>query len=186
MTMIHAVWDYMRDRQPPRIRFLHIVILLAVISQIIVSNCMEITSGGQISPKLIYFYGTWTHILTGILLLPVAVIFTMILLKEHSIRCFFPYLFGEFEQLKSDFQKLKRFELPEPKAGGLAAIVQGLGLGALFLALLSGLAWFLSWYYIVGWSHSIKELHETLVGLMEAYIIGHGGMGLVHIYFSTS
>ena len=48
-------------------------------------------------------------------------------------------------------------------AGGLAAIVMGLGLGALFLALLSGLGWFLSWNYNLQWAHDIKELHEALV-----------------------
>ncbi len=185
MNLLRLIWNYLEERQSPKIRFLHIVVLLCVISQIIVSNFMKITHTGGIGGSPIEFYGTWTHILTGILLFPIALVFTSLLLKEHGIKYFFPYLFGDFEQLKNDIEKLKEFQLPEPEAGGIATIVQGLGLGALFLALLSGLTWFIAWKYGIGWSHTIKEVHESLVGLIEAYVIGHGGMGLLHMYLTT-
>jgi len=184
MIILREVWEYLRMRQSTKIRFLHLVVLLAVISQIIASNFIEFTKNGEIVGKPIDFYGTWIHILTGMVLLPVAIVFTFLLLKEHGFKYFFPYLFGTFEQVKNDIDTLKRLELPEPDDGGLATIVQGLGLGALFLALLSGLAWFIAWKYNIPWSHSIKELHESLVGLIEFYIIGHGGMGLMHIYLT--
>lgn len=185
MTLLHAAWKYLQERQSPKIRFLHIVVLLCVISQIIVSNFMKITHTGDIGGSPIEFYGTWTHILTGLLLLPIALVFTWLLLKEHGIKYFFPYLFGDFEHLRHDIKKLIKFLLPEPEAGGIATIVQGLGVGALFLALLSGLTWFITWKYDIGWSHNIKEVHESLVGLIEAYVIGHGAMGLVHMYFTA-
>jgi len=68
-------------------------------------------------------------------------------------------------------------------AYGIAAIVQGLGFGALTLVILSGLTWFLSWIYMAPWANSIKELHESLTGLFEAYVVGHGGMGILHLFF---
>jgi hypothetical protein len=183
--MIHAILEYLRNRQSPKIRFLHIVVLLLVISQIVVSNYIDFTSAGEISKNTLNFYGTWTHIITGITLLPMAFVFALLVMREHGFKHFFPYLFGDFKQLKNDINKVIKFDLPAPKLGGLAAIVEGLGIGALFLALLSGLTWFIVWEYNVQWSHYVKELHESLVGLIEAYIIGHGSMGLLHIYLST-
>jgi len=183
--MIHTVLEYLRNRQSPKIRFFHIIVLLLAISQIFASNFIRFTNTGEISGNTLEFYGSWTHIITGITFLPIAFIFTFLVIREHGFKYFFPYLSGDFKQLKSDTSKLKKFELPDPEAGGLAAIVKGLGLGALFLALLSGLTWFLFWKYNVRWSHGIKELHGFFVGFIEAYIIGHGGMGLLHIYLST-
>lgn len=183
--MIHVVFEYLRSRQSPKIRFLHILVLLAVISQIFVSNFIGFTSAGEIGGSALRFYGTWTHIITGITLLPIALIFTFLVMGAHGFRYFYPYLFGDFGQLKSDFDKLKKLELPDPEAGGLAAIVKGLGLGALFLALLSGLTWFISWKFNALWSLGARETHMFLVGFIEAYIVGHGGMGLLHIYLSA-
>lgn len=185
MTMIHSVLEYLRNRQPPKIRFFHIMVLLLVISQIFVSNFMGFTNTGEISGNTIKFYGTWIHIITGIILLPIALIFSFLTLKEHGFKYFFPYVFADFEQLKNDIDKLKKFEIPDPEAGGIAAIVKGLGLGALFLTILSGLTWFLCWNYNVRWASDIKEIHGAIVGLIDAYVIGHGGMGLLHIYLST-
>jgi Prokaryotic cytochrome b561 len=185
MNVMAATLTYLRNRQSAQVVFLHIVVLLSAISQIIVSNFMGFSKTGAVSGKLIEFYATWTHIITGLALLPIAIVFAVLVLQEHGFKYFFPYLFGDFRQLQSDIGTLKKFQLPEPEGGGLAAVVKGLGLGALFLALLSGLAWFLSWHYAATWSHTVKELHESLVGLVEAYIIGHGGMGLLHIYLTT-
>jgi hypothetical protein len=185
MTMMHTIFKYLRNRQSAKIRYFHIVILLLVISQIVVSNFIDFTNTGDISSDTLEFYGSWTHIITGMTLFPIAVIFLVFVTREHGLKYFFPYLFGDFSQLKSDIGNLKKFKLPDPEAGGVAAIVKGLGLGALFLAILSGLAWFLSWKYGVRWSHNIKEIHELLVGFIEAYVVGHGSMGLLHIYLST-
>ena len=185
--MINAILGYLRNRQSPKIRFLHIVVLILVIVQIFVSNFIGFTKTGEIIGNALQFYGTWTHIITGIVLLPTACIFVFLLTNEHGFKYFYPYLFSDFKQLEIDINKLKKFELPDAKGGGLAAIVEGLGLGTLFLALISGLTWFLLWDldFDVRWSHNIREIHAVLVGLVEAYIIGHGCMGLLHIYLST-
>ena len=183
MHIIHITQEYLRERQPPVVRFLHITILCLVLSQIIVSNFMGFTDNGEVSKKTIEYYGTWVHMGTGLSLLPIAFVFIYIELKRHGIKYFFPYLYGSFSQLRNDLRQLKQFELPEPSAYGIAAIVQGLGLGALTLVVLSGSTWFLSWIYMAPWAHSIKELHESLTGLIEAYVLGHGGMGMLHLFF---
>jgi cytochrome b561 len=185
MNIIHITLEYLRKQQPPVVRVLHVIILCLVLSQIAVSNFMGFAANGEISRKTVEFYGTWIHISTGISLLPIAFVFITIELKRHGIQYFFPYFFGNFSQLKKDLQQLKQFKLPEPSAYGIAAIVQGLGLGALTLVILSGFAWFLSWTYMAPWADNIKELHESLTGLIEAYIVGHGGMGVLHLFFQV-
>jgi cytochrome b561 len=183
MQIIHIALEYIRERQPPVVRILHITILCLVLSQIIVSNFMGFADNGEVSKKTIEYYGTWIHISTGLSLLPIAFVFIYVELKRHGIKYFFPYFCGNFFQLKEDLQQLRQFELPEPSAYGIAAIVQGLGLGALTLVILSGLTWFISWIYMAPWADSIKEFHELLTGLIEAYVVGHGGMGLLHLFF---
>ena len=183
--MKNAILEYLRNRQSPKIRFLHIVVLLLVIIQIFVSNFIGFTNTGEIIGNPMKFYGTWIHIIIGLALLPIACMFILLVERDHGLNHFYPYLFSDFKQLDNDINKLKKFELPDAKAGGLAAIVEGLGLGALILALISGLAWFMSWNFNVRWSSNIRELHAGLVGLVEAYIIGHGCMGLLHIYLFT-
>ena len=183
MHIIQIALEYLGERQPPVVRNLHITILCLVLSQIIVSNFMGFTDNGEVSKKTIEYYGTWIHICTGLSLLPIAFVFIYVELKRHGIKYFFPYFYGNFSQLKEDLKQLKQFELPEPSAYGMAAIVQGLGLGALTLVILSGSTWFISWIYMAPWADSIKELHKLLTGLIEAYVVGHGGMGLLHLFF---
>ena len=183
MHIRHIALEYIRERQPPVVRILHVTILSLVLSQIIVSNFMGFTDNGEVSKKTIEYYGTWIHISTGLSLLPIAFVFIYVELKRHGIKYFFPYFYGNFSQLKEDLQQLRQFELPEPSAYGIAAIVQGLGLGALTLVILSGFTWFISWIYMAPWADSIKEFHKLLTGLIEAYVVGHGGMGLLHLFF---
>lgn len=174
--------QYLRERQNPLIRSLHITIILLVLSQIIVSNFMEFSTSGEISSNTIEFYGTWMHILTGLVLFPIAVIFLVVELRQHGFKYFFPYLSGEFTQLANDIKQLVKFKLPEASDFGIAAIIQGLGLGALFLVLVSGLLWFITWNAGFSWAHDVKEVHEFFTGLVQAYMIGHGGMGILHIF----
>ena len=182
MAALHAVFAYLRNRQSPKILILHLCILVGVLSQITVSNFIHFSHSGAISGEALYFYGTWIHILTGLILLPLALIFTLTTLWEHGWRYFYPYLVGDHRQASSDIVCLRRRELPPPEAGGLAAIVKGLGLIALLAVLLSGLSWFVAWKLHFQWSHSLRDLHALLASLIEVYVVGHGGMGLLHIY----
>ena len=185
MNIFKLFINYTREHQTPAIRRFHISILILVIAQILLSNIMEFTDAGEISPDLVEFYGTWMHILFGLLIVPLAFIFLVLTLKQHGFKYFFPYFSGEFTQLKKDIGQLKQLSLPELQPSGIAAIVQGLGLGALFLVMLSGLTWFIAWSSHFSWAHDAKEVHETFTGLIEAYAIGHGFVGLVHIFLDS-
>jgi cytochrome b561 len=182
MQLVRTFMQYLRERQPPLIRHLHLTILVLVISQIIVSNFMGFTDSGAISKHAVEFYGTWLHLSTGLFIIPVALGFLTVALRQRGFKYYFPYLTGEFSQLTADIRQLMKLELPEASAYGLAATVQGLGFGALLLVLISGLTWFLAWNYDLAWSDDAKEAHEFLTGVIQAYLIGHGGMGLFHIY----
>lgn len=181
MNIPTQVMQYLRERQTPLIRTLHITIILLVLSQILVSNFMGFSDSGEISSDAVEFYGTWLHIVTGILLIPIAITFLVVELRRYGFKHFFPYLSGEFTQLGDDIRTLLKFRLPEPASYGIAAIIQGLGLGAIFLVLSTGSLWFIAWNADLSWAHDVKELHELFTGLVEAYVIGHGGMGVLHI-----
>jgi len=185
MRILGVIKDYMWEKQSTTVRFFHFAILVLVISQIITSNFMGFTSTGEIKKNLVDFYGTWTHIVTGLTLFPLAFAFIFVELKTHGFNYFFNYLSGDFSQIKKDISQIKQLKLPDANANGIATLVQGLGLGALALVLLTGSAWFLSWISGAPWAKSIKELHELMTGLIEAYVAGHGFMGLLHIYQFT-
>lgn len=174
--------DYLREQQTPVVRYLHLLVLLLVIGQIIDSNFIEITKSGEIGTGPGELYATWLHIGNGLVLAVLGPIFIVVVWRRHGWRYFFPWLAGDLEPLKRDIAVLKSLQLPGPRDGGLAAIVQGLGLGALILVLISGVTWFIAWNLGLSWSADAKELHELFTGLVEAYVIGHGGMGLLHIY----
>lgn len=172
---------YLRNRQTPVVFYLHIIIILLVLSQLVLSNFIKFNEAGEISKNVINFYGTWAHFVTGLFLALITVVFITFVLKAHGIKNYFPYLSGDYAQVVTDINQLKQRKLPEPNPGGLASIVQGLGLGAMLLVLFSGIAWFVFWRIGYQWANVFKEAHELLTELVIAYVIGHGGMGIVHI-----
>ena len=184
MNILKSITVYFREKQSPKIIYLHVTILLLVLSQILVSNFMDIDRSGKISSDTLEFFGTWLHMITGLLLIPLTLYFVIVELRTHGLKYFFPYFYGEFTQAKNDIIELLKFKLPDASEYGLATIIQGLGLGALILVLISGATWFTSWYLGLGISHDLKELHETLTGLIEAYVIGHGCFGVLHLFLN--
>ena len=42
------------------------------------------------------------------------------------------------------------------------------------------MTWLLFWYFDFPNVHEIQDIHKTIVGLLEAYIIGHPLMGFMH------
>lgn len=181
--MLTTTIEYLTERQTPAIRLFHVLVLLLVISQILLSNFISFTDSGEISNKMLGYYGTWAHIIGGLILAPIACVFVLLVVKEHGLRYFFPYFINEHSQLKNDIELLKQRKIPAPSPYGLAAIVQGLGLISLLSTLLSGVIWFLSWSYGATWSDFFKETHGLLTGIVIAYAVGHGFMGLIHIYY---
>jgi len=182
MRLLHFIGEYFSERFTPLIRFLHYAVIFLVLTQIVLSNFMEVSHDGAVGNSVVEYYSTWIHILTGLLLVFVVLFFIYIELKKHGFAYFFPYLYGDFEQIKLDFAQLKSFQLPEASPKGFAAVIQGLGLGALFLVVLSGFTWFITWRLESPFAGDVKEIHQLLTGLIEVYVIGHGGMGLVHLF----
>jgi len=181
MNILKFILNYFAEKFTPFERYLHYSILILVLVQILISDFIEISDDGVIGGNIIESSATWMHIGIGLTLLLLAVIFIVLELKKHGILYFYPYLSGDFAQLKSDINALKKLALPEVSPKGLAAIIQGLGLGALLLVTLSGATWLLLWFYDSSLANDVKELHELLTGLIEAYVIGHGGIGLLHM-----
>ncbi len=182
--MLKTIKDYFSEKLPPVIRYCHFLLIFLLIAQILISELIHVDENGNISQQGVEYLATWTHIGIGLFTLAVACIFTIIELRKHGFAYFFPYLSGDFKQIKSDILALSRFKLPEASPKGLAAAVQGLGIGALLLVVFSGLLWFILWQSGSAFAHEIAELHEVLTGLIEAYIIAHGALGILHIYLA--
>jgi hypothetical protein len=174
MRVIKEIWTYFGQSQPLLIRVLHLLVILLVASQLITSDFVDLDHARRIGDSVSFDFGTWTHILPGLTLAVIATIFVL--------KYFFPYVWGDLSQLKTDVRTLASRKLPETASGGLPAVIQGLGLGALTLTLLSGLSWFLLVQAGSGLAHAAIELHQMLTGLVVAYVIGHGGMGVLHIF----
>jgi len=184
MNVIRFIRQYFTERFSPLIRVTHYAVMLLVLIQIVVSNFMDVSDDGKISNHFFAYYGTWVHIITGLLLVLIATVFIIAELKKRGLIYFYPYLYGDLSRLKLDLQQLKSLELPAVSAKGLVAIVQGLGLGSLFMVVFSGLSWFILWSYHSPLADYVKEIHESLTGLIEAYVIGHGGMGFIHMFIA--
>jgi cytochrome b561 len=182
--MLKTIRNYFREKLTPSVRYLHYSILFLVLLQIILSNFIEINDDGAIGQNAIEYYSTWAHISVGLSLLLLAIVFTVVEFSKHGFSYFYPYLSGDLSQLKSDLSKLKSLEVPNASPKGLAAVIQGLGLGAILLVALSGTTWFVLRLYDLALANDVKEIHQLLTGLIEAYIIGHGGMGLMHIFIA--
>ncbi|EJD6083006.1 cytochrome b/b6 domain-containing protein, partial [Providencia rettgeri] len=86
----------------------------------------------------------------------------------------------DFKQIKEDINSLLAKKLPDSSPKGLAATVQGLGLGALSIVILSGIAWFILWLQQSPFALEARSIHKSLTILIEIYIYGHGGLGIIH------
>lgn len=176
---IKTIWDFFGKYQTPKIRALHFIILILVLTQILVSNWMTGTKSTVVAFDATYFF-TWIHIISGILLFFLTLCLIISCFKYRGIRHFYPYLWGDFKQLRADIHQLINLKLPDSAPQGIAAIVQGLGLGALSIVILSGLTWFFLWIIQSPFALDARSIHKSLTILIEIYICGHGGLGVIH------
>ncbi|MGL4269059.1 MAG: cytochrome b/b6 domain-containing protein [Plesiomonas sp.] len=183
MRLFSDFWRYLGQYQHVFVRILHLTLAALVILQILNSNGMHFTAEQRIGPGLLTTLWVWMHIVLGCTALLLGVLLTLHCLFSRGLRYFFPYLWGDMTQLKADFSSLWQRRLPESAPGGLAPCIQGLGLGALLLVAGTGFTWFVLWRTGSVWAPDLKSLHKALTGLIEAYIIGHGGMALLHFFF---
>lgn len=181
MNFNHAISSYFQERLVPTIFFGHLAVVLFVLCQLLTSNFVHFEDDGSLSKNALNFYGSWAHFIGGLALIAITLAFLRFLFKYRGVKHFFPYLFGNNDQIKADIAQLRRRSLPEPKPFGLAAAVQGLGLCALVAALLAALVWFIAWESGATWAGAFKDLHGGLTGLVIAYLVAHGAMGGLHI-----
>ena len=165
----------------PFFRGLHIVVAVLVLAQIINSNMTETESLGQFSLTGMV---TFLHIISGFGLLLCGVVMLFWMLAQRGARYYFSYLYLDFQGVTDDFRTLRQFRLPEAHAGGMAAIVQGLGvLSLLGMAAVGGLWFILNMMYgpdsvLV---HDVLHLHKFLTVFIETYFWAHGAMGILHL-----
>ena len=86
--------------QKPYLRFLHAIIAVLVILQILSSFAMHMLSSGQINPALSSWLASWYHILSGLLVVILSLLLAADSLTKRGFHYFFPYLWGDTEQLK--------------------------------------------------------------------------------------
>ncbi|MEY0116914.1 cytochrome b/b6 domain-containing protein [Providencia rettgeri] len=180
MGIFKSIWDFLGLYQTKRIRILHMLILLLVISQIIVSNWMTGTKSVVIPFFEETYLFTWIHIVSGFVLFFLTFFLVVLCFHQRGFRYFYPYLWGDFKQIKEDINSLLAKKLPDSSPKGLAATVQGLGLGALSIVILSGIAWFFLWLQQSPFALEARSIHKSLTILIEIYIYGHGGLGIIH------
>ncbi|MGG7670143.1 cytochrome b/b6 domain-containing protein [Yersinia sp. J1] len=184
MTIFTTFWAYLAETQSKPLRVLHLTIALFVIVQIVNSNGVQLDALAQANASGMSFFFTWMHIVIGITLFLLTLSLTVYCLVSRGIKYFYPYLWGDFSQIRQDLKQMMNLGLPAASPKGLAACVQGLGLGALLLVVLSGLSWFILFRMDVPWATEVLGLHKTLTALIEVYIFAHGGMGILHLILS--
>lgn len=168
-------WHYLGQLQGVSLRLIHITIATLIIIQIIDSNFMHVHY-----PNPVLNLADWFHITIGFIALLIFILFVVICFARKGIKYYYPYLFLDFSQLRKDVQTLRKLKLPHANPYGIATSVQGLGLGALMLVILSGMLWFIAWWINAPVAHELKSLHKSLTLLIEIYIIAHGVMGIFH------
>lgn len=180
---ISSLWEFLGVFQKPFARILHAVLVVLVLVQIASSAGMGITDASIIQTGFWIHFAVWLHIIVGIFLIPITLVQVVYSLKNKGVRHFFPYLWGDMEQIKKDIAKSLQFKIVAPRPKGLASTVQGLGLGALLLAVGSGTLWCYLWATGTSSQEAVSlalESHKVLVYLIIFYLFGHGGMALLH------
>ncbi|PSV45934.1 cytochrome b/b6 domain-containing protein [Photobacterium sp. GB-36] len=183
MPLLHSFWRYIKHYFPNTgLRHIHTSLAALVILQILNSNLVHMTHAGEIESGVFSTLFLWVHIILGILTVVVTLAMISYMLVKQSFRQFFPYLFGDNAVLFDDLRQLHHGKLPEPREKGLGNIIQGLGIGALILIEAAALIWLALWLSHSPYANDVREIHKSLTGLIEAYLIGHGGMALLHFF----
>lgn len=85
-----------------------------------------------------------SHVVLGLALLPLAVLYVAACTLGGRWRLYFPWLAGRFADIGRDLGGLARGERPGAEGGGLFAAIEGLLLLALLVTAASGTLWLLA------------------------------------------
>ncbi|MGR5132302.1 cytochrome b/b6 domain-containing protein [Vibrio alfacsensis] len=158
-------------------RYLHFAVLFWVLLQLLSSGLMHVhgdTELSQISDL------AFIHIYSGLALLPVCLIFATKVIMRRKIQDLYPWVSGNYHAIKEDIESVLKFELPEAKPSGLAATVEGLGILALILAVVTGSMWYLV-VLTSGPSEWLLSIHKMSVTFIQVYFFGHALFALLHL-----
>lgn len=200
------VRDYFQSHQPlKKTRVSHAFIMVAVTLQLLSAPLTQFDSTGHVSTIWYHFLGTWFHIINGIGLFFVTIIFAYHVLHRKGLHWMYPYLFGnlkvmgedlhELLQIRFTVQKLpeteratrpfvilEQMKLPRPRPASLAAAVQGAGIALQLLLVLLGFLFLITWSRELSIAWDIITVHRIIAIPFFMFYLGHGPMGIIHIF----
>jgi len=162
-------------------RLLHLVLLMSIVHQLLNSEFMQRPKPGH-APSLLYMM----HEYIGLSSFGVVLAFwvwTLVRRGETTLDSLFPFLFPSrmraiFTEIISAAGELRDIEVLERVGRILAGAVHGLGLLVVTGMAVTGTVY----YFAVGTplAHQALQLHKLMANLMWAYLIGHGGVAVLH------
>ncbi|CAM7845322.1 cytochrome b/b6 domain-containing protein [Klebsiella quasipneumoniae] len=171
-------------KDTPFFRMLHIIVATLILLQIISSNFTESEALRDLNITGVV---TWFHIVSGLALIALGAVMLVWMLNTRGFRYYFAWSTFDFRGVVEDSKQLMTFRLPEAHAGGIAAMIQGLGVLALLAVALCGGLWFVldtaSWAS-PSLAETVLHWHKFLTVFIETYFWAHGAMGVLHIFLS--
>lgn len=112
-----------------------------------------------------------SHVVLGLALLPVALLYFAACTLGGRWRFFFPWIAGEVAGVRSDIAAIFRRERPGAEGAGLFAVIEGLLLLAVLTACLSGVAWFA----LQGTEAAltVRAVHQVAVRAIGVVLVAH-------------
>lgn len=175
------IFYFMKSRQTSAIFKIHMVIILCVLIQIFLSYIIDISEPNKATGNPLKLYGSLLHFFVGSITFFFSLLLLLVAIRTRGFRYYYAIFLGQTQPLIKDAKILISKKLPKPNAGSLAATIQGLGMLALIAVSLSGLCWFLMWFFEMPIAHNIEEVHEIFTKIIQVYIVGHASVGIVHV-----
>jgi len=165
-------------------RFLHALLGLAVIHQLIISNFMQAPLDGKKENFAFELHETFGLISLGIVVLFWA--WTLLRKVDTSFSSLVPWFSSDKRSIvmsdaKAFFSSvLKRDFAKIPIDSALASAVHGLGLLSVLAAASTGAGWFIFEESNKDLAEWFIEAHVLVTTLVWAYLIGHASIAIVH------
>lgn len=114
-----------------------------------------------------------SHVVLGLVALPLAVTFTVSCTRRGRWRLYFPWPAGDLAQVRRDLRGLLRREVPTAEGGGLFAMTEGLLLMALLATLITGAGWWLAdgAAGAVDWRYNHVLAARGMIALLMLHIV---------------
>lgn len=165
-------------------RSLHLLVGLAVIHQLAVSEWMQPPKDGRPENFAFELHESMGMVTLGIVL--AFWIWTLVRDGGTAPGALFPWFSGArrtalFADLRAATDALRGLRLPEaPAHSPLASAVHGLGLLAVTGAAATGTVWLFLESIDRGLAHDVAEIHELMATLVWTYIVGHASLAVLH------